>query len=331
MSVTKQTVAVLCTVMLACLAFMGCGGEEKSRVLKNIGLAQLMEHEALDAARQGFLDGLKERGFQEGKNLTVDRQDAQASPANLHSITQRFASARFDLICAIATPTAQSLANTISTTPIVGTAITDYEKAGLVESNLAPGRNVTGTSDMNPVEEQIDLLRKLCPEARTIGCIYSAGEVNSELQAEKMKAYAESLGFTVFLAPIEHVADLPEAAGRLAASADVFYEPTDNLISVHLSTLLKITDDARIPVICGEPNQVKAGCLATYGIDYYRLGVQTGYMAADILEGRKKPGEMPIETAKNLRIYLNAANAARLGITIPEEVGQDAVFFENEK
>lgn len=330
MSFTKKTTSLLCAAMLACLTLAGCGGQEKASGLKNIGLVQYMEHDALNAAKQGFIDGLKERGFEEGKNLTIDRQDAQANQATLQAITQRFTSARFDLICAIATPAAQSLANATSTTPIVGTAITDYEKAGLVKSNQAPGRNVTGTSDMNPIKEQIELLQKLCPEARHIGCIYSAGEVNSELQARQMKEHAESKGFTVTLVPIAHVADLPEAARRLAGSADVLYEPTDNLIVSHLPTLLEITDQARLPVICGEPNQVRAGCLATYGIDYYQLGLQTGRMAGDILEGKKKPEEMPIETARNLKIYLNARNAEQLGITIPEELKRDAIVLEKE-
>ena len=309
----------------------GCGSQNAANNDKNnfkIGIVQLVEHNALDAANKGFVDGLKERGYEEGKNITIDRQNAQADQSNLQNIGQRFVNDKVDLICAIATPAAQTVANLTKDIPIVGTAITDYEGAKLVASNNAPKGNVTGTSDMNPVKEQIDLLMKLYPNAKTVGTIYCSSEVNSEVQVKAMKEYAESKGLKVEVATISTVNDIQQAAQSLVGKVDVFYEPTDNIIASSMPTLLAITDPAKKAVICGEPNMVKAGGLATYGIDYYKLGVQTGHMAADILDGKAKPESMAIEMAKDLKVTINKKEAAALGITIPDDVSKDADIVE---
>lgn len=312
--------------------FAGCGGsqqaESSSGKTYKIGVVQLVEHNALDAANKGFVDGLKERGYEQGKNVEFDQQNAQADQSNLQNIAQRFVSGKMDLICAIATPAAQTVANATKDIPIVGTAITDYVGAKLAASNEKPGGNITGTSDMNPIKEQIDLLLKIKPEAKTIGTIYCSSEVNSEVQIKAMQEYAESKGLTVKVATISTVNDLQQAAQSLVGSVDAFYEPTDNIVASAMPTLVAITDPAKIPVICAEPNMVKAGGLATYGIDYYKLGVQTGHMAADILEGKSKPADMSIEMAKDLKVTVNKADAARLGLTLPEDVLKDADIVE---
>lgn len=314
--------------LLAASVFAGCGSDQSASTSSGktykVGIVQLVEHNALDAANKGFVDGLKERGFEEGKNITFDKQNAQADQSNLQNIAQRFVSGKMDLICAIATPAAQTVANATKDIPIVGTAITDYVGAKLAASNDKPGANVTGTSDMNPIKEQIDLLLKIKPDAKTIGVIYCSSEVNSEVQVKAMQEYAESKGLAVKVATISTVNDIQQAAQSLVGSVDAFYEPTDNVIASAMPTLVAITDAAKLPIICGEPNMVKAGGLATYGIDYYKLGVQTGHMAADILEGKSKPADMSIERAKDLKITVNKADAARLGITIPEDVLKDA-------
>ena len=312
--------------------FAGCGGSQQagssSGKTYKIGVVQLVEHNALDAANKGFVDGLKERGYEQGKNVEFDQQNAQADQSNLQNIAQRFVSGKMDLICAIATPAAQTVANATKDIPIVGTAITDYVGAKLAASNEKPGGNITGTSDMNPIKEQIDLLLKIKPEAKTIGTIYCSSEVNSEVQIKAMQEYAESKGLTVKVATISTVNDLQQAAQSLVGSVDAFYEPTDNIVASAMPTLVAITDPAKIPVICAEPNMVKAGGLATYGIDYYKLGVQTGHMAADILEGKSKPADMGIEMAKDLKVTVNKADAARLGLTLPEDVLKDADIVE---
>ena len=312
--------------------FAGCGGSQQagssSGKTYKIGVVQLVEHNALDAANKGFVDGLKERGYEQGKNVEFDQQNAQADQSNLQNIAQRFVSGKMDLICAIATPAAQTVANATKDIPIVGTAITDYVGAKLAASNEKPGGNITGTSDMNPIKKQIDLLLKIKPEAKTIGTIYCSSEVNSEVQIKAMQEYAESKGLTVKVATISTVNDLQQAAQSLVGSVDAFYEPTDNIVASAMPTLVAITDPAKIPVICAEPNMVKAGGLATYGIDYYKLGVQTGHMAADILEGKSKPADMSIEMAKDLKVTVNKADAARLGLTLPEDVLKDADIVE---
>ncbi len=322
------------TAVLAAGLIAGCGGgggqkkTEDGKKMYKIGIVQLVEHNALDAANKGFVDGLKKRGYEEGKNIEIDRQNAQADQSNLANISQRFISNKSNLICAIATPAAQTVANATKDIPIVGTAITDYESAKLVKSNAKPGGNVTGTSDMNPVKEQIDLLMKLCPNAKTVGVIYCSSEVNSEVQVKAMKAYAETKGLKVETATISTVNDIQQAAQSLIGKVDAFYAPTDNVLASAMPTLLSVTDPAKKPVICGEENMVKAGGLATYGIDYYKLGLQTGDMGADILDGKKKPADMPIQTAKDLKASVNKKNADALGVKIPDDVMKSAEVIQ---
>lgn len=326
----------LVTVALAAVTsaiIAGCGSQsaDNSSGKKDfkIGVVQLVEHNALDAANKGFVDGLKERGYIEGQNITIDQQNAQADQSNLKNISQRFVSNKDDLICAIATPAAQSAANATKKIPIVGTAISDYSGAAkLAKSDEKPGGNVTGTSDEGPIEEQVDLLIKLFPNAKTIGTVYSSSEINSQVQVEKMKQYAESKGLTVETATVSTINDIQQSAQSLIGKVDVFYEPTDNVIASAMPTLTAITDAAKVPVICAEPNMVKQGGLITYGIDYYKLGVQTGYMAADILDGKTKPADMPIQKAKDLKITVNKKNATALGITIPDDILQQADVVE---
>jgi len=324
-----KVLALGIATMLAAGAMAGCGSEQSAgNKTYKIGVVQLVEHSALDAANKGFVDGLKERGFEEGKNVIFDQQNAQADQSNLQNIAQRFVSGKMDLICAIATPAAQTIANATKDIPILGTAITDYVGAKLVSNNDRPGTNVSGTSDMNPIKEQIDLLIKICPNAKTIGTIYCSSEVNSEVQVKAMKDYAESKGLTVKIATISTVNDIQQAAQSLAGEVDAFYVPTDNILASAMPNLVAITDAAKKPVFCGEPNMVKAGGLATYGIDYYKLGVQTGHMAADVLEGKAKPAEMPIQTAQDLTVVINKKNAAALGITLPADVLNGAEVVE---
>ena len=332
-STRMKKISLGLTAVIAAGIIAGCGSSDKpagneTKKQAKVGIVQLVEHNALDAANKGFVEGLKKRGYEEGKNISFDRQNAQADQSNLQNIAQRFVNNKVDLIYAIATPAAQTVANVTNSIPIVGSAITDYESAKLVASNAKPGRNVTGTSDMNPIKEQIDLLIKLCPNAKTIGSIYCSSEVNSEIQIKAMRAYAESKGLKVETATISTVNDIHQAAQSLISKVDAFYEPTDNVISSAMPTLATITNEAKKPIIVGEPNQVKNGGLATYGIDYYKLGMQSGEMAADIIDGKKKPADMPIQTAKELKVTINQKNADALGIKIPESLLKDAEIIK---
>lgn len=321
---TWKKVFCIAAMALSVGLVAGCGGEKTADSTKsyNIGVVQLVEHGALDAANKGFVDGLASRGFKD--NVKFDQQNAQADQSNLQNIAQRFVNNKVDLICAIATPAAQTMANATSMIPIVATAVTDYEQARLVVSNREPKGNVTGTTDMNPIKEQIDLMLRLAPNTKTIGTIYSSSEVNSQRQIEVMKAYAESKGLTVLEATVSTVNDIQQAAQSLVGKADAIYIPTDNVMASAVPTLVAITDAAKIPVICGEANVVKAGALATLGVDYYKLGFQTGEMAADILEGKAKPAEMPIQSLKEMTLTINAKSAEKLGIEIPADLKAQA-------
>lgn len=285
----------------------------------NVGVCQLVEHGALDAANRGFVDGLAKAGFKEGVNLKIDQQNAQADQSNLANIAHRFISNRVDLICAIATPAAQTIANATDEIPIVGTAITDYVVAKLAKSNENPGANVTGTTDMNPVEEQLKMLVKFVPNMKTVGTIYSSSEVNSQLQVDVLKKAAAKLGLQVKEATVSTVNDIQQAARSLVGKVEGIYIPTDNVLASAVPTLLSITDEEKIPVVGGEGSFVEAGCLGSLGIDYYTLGVQTGMMAADILNGKAKPATMAIQGQKECAAVVNAKALKILGLKLPEE------------
>jgi putative ABC transport system substrate-binding protein len=315
--------------MVLCMAAVigitaGCGGSKKEAKKKDsakIGVVQLVEHAALDSANKGFIDALEANGYKVGKNLEVDQQNAQADQSNLQTIAQRFVNNKVDLICAIATPAAQTMANATKTIPIVGTAITDYKEAKLVKDPKKPGTNVTGTTDMNPIDKQIELLQTIFPKAKTVGVIYCSSEVNSQLQVSIMKKIAEQKGLTVKEATVTTVNDIQQAAQSLVAQkVDVIYIPTDNVMASAVPVLTKITNAARIPVIAGEGNEVKKGALATIGIDYYKLGYQTGLMAVKILRGEAKPQDMAIESQKDVKATVNESTAKLLGVTIPDSV-----------
>lgn len=302
----------------------GCGGEKKAadsgKQMVKIGIVQLVEHSALDAANKGFIDGLAANGYKENENVTFDKQNAQADQSNLQNIAQRFVTNKMDLICAIATPAVQTMANATKDIPILGTAVTDYEAAKLVASNQEPKGNVTGTTDMNPIKEQADLMLKIMPNTKTVGVIYSSSEVNSQLQVKLLKEVLAAKNVNVVEATVSTVNDIQQAAQSLVGKADVIYAPTDNVIASAMPNLAMITDEAKIPVFCGEGGMVKAGGLATVGIDYYKLGVQTGEMAAKILSGKAKPATMPIEAQKDMKTIVNVEKAKQLGIIIPEDV-----------
>lgn len=320
----KYTAAALAAA--AVLGLAGCGGSEKKADASgktDIAIVQLMQHGSLDAANKGFLDALAENGYGPDK-INVDQQNAQGDQSNLKSITARFKSADPDLICAIGTPAAQSVANEITKTPIVGIAITDYVQAKLVKSNDAPGTNVTGASDMNPVSAPIDLAIKILPHAKTAGLLYCSSEMNSEVQANEMKAYAESRGLAVETRTISSVNDIQQAAESLVGSVDFLYIPTDNVIASSVPTLTKVTDAAKIPVFAAYEQAAKEGALAAVSVDYYRLGKQAGAMAAKILKGEAKPETTPVETQKDLIVVINQKSAEALGITIPEDVAKTA-------
>lgn len=305
-------------------ALTGCGEDKKAEAPKTIGIVQLVEHDALDAANRGITDALKERGV----TMEIDRQNAQADQSNLRNIAQRFVSHNYPLIFAIATPAAQTVANATSTTPIVATAVTDFAVAKLVKDNAKPGTNVTGSSDMNPIAAQTELLLKLVPNAKTVGTIYNSSEINSQLQIDILRKELEKHGVALAEATISSVNDIQQAAQSLVGKVDVMYVPTDNVVASSMPTLYRVTQAAKLAVVVGEAGMVRSGATATVAVDYYNLGKIAGNMGADILEGKAKPQDMPIRYQTEFNVVLNEPIVKELGLTVPEDVAKNVTWVK---
>lgn len=310
--------AVAATALLYGCGGNGGGEKKTDDGKKQIAVVQVMQHGSLDAANQGFLDGLKERGYGTDK-ISVDQQNAQGDQSNLKTIASRFKSNRPDLICAISTPAAQAAANEIHDLPIIGCAITDFETAKLVKSNSRPETNVTGVNDRGPVEKQVDMGLKFLPAAKRLGLIYSSSEVNSQIQADQAKAHAASLGLTVVERTVSSVNDIQQAAESMVGQVDFIYVPTDNVIASSIPTLVKVTDPAKIPVFVGADSMAKDGALGSLSVDFYKSGVQAGHMAADVLDGKIKTQDTAVEDPEVLEVIINKKSAETLGLAIPEE------------
>jgi putative tryptophan/tyrosine transport system substrate-binding protein len=287
----------------------GAGGESVE-----IGITQIVSHPSLDAARDGFKKALSENGYTEGGNVTYE-QNAQGDQATATSIAGKFNTDQKDLVLAIATPTAQAAAQAITSSPIMITAVTDPVAAGLVDSLEAPGGNVTGTSDLNPVEEQLGLLKEMVPDAKSVGIVYSSGEVNSQVQVDLAKEAAKKLGLELREATVSNSSEVQQAAQSL--DVDAFYVPTDNNVVSSLASLIGVAESKKIPVIASDAASVEGGALATEGINYEDLGYQTGLMAVKVLKGGD-PASMPIETASELEVVVNKGAAERMGVEIPK-------------
>ena len=305
-------------------ALTGCGEDKKAEAPKTIGIVQLVEHDALDAANRGITDALKERGV----TMEIDRQNAQADQSNLRNIAQRFVSHNYPLIFAIATPAAQTVANATSTTPIVATAVTDFAVAKLVKDNNKPGTNVTGSSDMNPIAAQTELLLKLVPNAKTVGTIYNSSEINSQLQIDILRKELEKHGVALAEATISSVNDIQQAAQSLVGKVDVMYVPTDNVVASSMPTLYRVTQAAKLAVVAGEAGMVRSGATATVAVDYYNLGKIAGNMGADILEGKAKPQDMPIRYQTEFKVVLNEPVVKELGLTVPEDIAKNVTWVK---
>ncbi|HZK04588.1 MAG TPA: ABC transporter substrate-binding protein [Actinomycetaceae bacterium] len=285
------------------------GGESVS-----IGITQIIDHPSLNAAADGFKEALADAGF----DVEYDEQNAQGDQSVAASIAGRLADADLDMILAIATPTAQAASQAITDIPVLFTAVTDPVSAGLVDSNDAPGANVTGTSDRNPVAEQLQLILDLAPDTETVGIVYSSAEPNSEIQVEWAEEAAAELGLTIEKVTVSTSSEVQQASESL--DVDAYYVPTDNTVVSALETLLGVAEDRQVPVVVGEGDSVVRGGVATYGISYFDLGYQTGEMAVRILNGEAEPATMPVETQDELLVYLNLGAADRMGVEIPQEL-----------
>ena len=325
----KKYFVIFLIAALVCGMLTGCGGGNDKEMYK-IGIVQLVSHGAGEAAADGFKQALLDSGLVEGETVTFIEQNGQNEQSNLESIAQSFISEDVDLICAVSTSTAQVMAAATDEIPIVGTAITNYEETRLVESNEAPGYNVTGTSDQNPIEKQGELLLDLVPDAKNVGIVYNVSEVNSQLQVANMTAYMQSRNVTVVESTFADINHMQQATQALVGKVDAIYLPTDNAVASSMAQVVTVAEDAKLPVICGAITQVEGGGIATYGIDYYKLGYQSGEMALKILNGEAEPAAMPIEFANedDLALVINKGEADLIGLDIPQELLEQAQFVE---
>ena len=317
----KKILGVLSLVLLlvGCSSGSGEKTSDSERVYK-IGILQFAQHPSLDNCREGFLQGLEEEGFVEGKNLEVDYQNAQADMGIAAQIADAFVGNKVDMVTAIATPAAMSAYNATMKTdiPVVYTAITDPVVAQVADENKNPLGNITGTSDILPVEAQLKLIRELMPEAKNLGILHTSSEANSDSMLEIYKDLADKYDFKVIDEAINTTADIPLATDNLLSKVDVMTNILDNTVVNSLPTILDKANAKKIPVFGSEIEQVKMGCLGSEGIEYISLGKQTGKMAAKILRGEAKASELAYEIIEEPNLYLNSKVAEDLGIDIPK-------------
>ena len=337
----KKSMKTIALITLAAVLMTGCssgsasGESRTSQAAKTegtvsgsytIGIGQFAVHGSLDNCREGFLEGLAEEGFKEGENLTVLYENAQADPGLAAQIATNFAGQNTDLICAIATPIAQSAysAGRKNNIPVIYTAVTAPIEAELANADGTPVGEVTGTSDKLPVEQQLDMIRKILPDAKKIGIMYTTSEVNSAATLAEYKEKAPEYGFEIVESGVSSAADIPLAADNILEQVDCLNNLTDNTVVSSLPLILSKAGAKNIPVFGSEIEQVKIGCLAAMGLDYVDLGKQTGHMAARILKGEAKASEMNFEIIEEAAFYGNEKAAENLGITFPDSLKDTA-------
>ncbi len=325
MKLLKKLVICLGLLVSTAVGITACGSTSNQDAKIHIGILQISTHGALDAARAGFLDSLSAAGYVDGENIIIHFDNPEGDESTLSSMAKT-AVRDNSLILAIATPTAsavQTAANLQnSQAKILFTAVTDAVDAHLVASNEHPGGNITGTSDMNPVELQIALIQELIPTIEKIGILYTISEENSEIQANLAKAQATKMGLETIVNTVSDSSEIASVTRALINSgAQAIYIPTDNNLASNMPGVIKVTNASQIPVICGEENMVFAGGTIALGIDYYKLGKLTGQMAIEILNG-KSPSEMPVQflPADEYSITINEENVQAIGITIPDSI-----------
>lgn len=314
----KLLSAALCGLLT--LSCVGCNGGSTGKdgtEVPTVGIVQYMDHVALDGARQGFIRALAENGYKDGETVKIDYKNAQGDSTNLGTISDGFVSDKVDLVLAIATPAVESVASKTTTIPILGTAVTDYSE--LVKSEEKPGVNISGTSDLASIKDQIAMLQKLVPNAKTVGVLYTSSENNSIIQAGLAKEAIEAAGMSYVERTVSNANEVQQATEAICSECDAIYVPTDNTFATAMSIASEIANSKKIPTVVGESGMVTKGGLATVGIDYDKLGYQTGLMAVKILKGEAKIEEMPIEWQTEFAYEINKETAERIGITIPEE------------
>ena len=324
---------IMFLVMMLSLILIGCADKKEEaktetgtastetktddKVYK-IGITQIVSHQALDKAREGFKDALKEAGIK----AEYDEQNAQGDVTIANTIANKFITDKVDLVFAIATPAAQAVSNATGDTPILFSAVTDPEAAGLIKPN------VTGSSDKVDIEQQLALLREISKDAKKIGFLYNSSEENSLVQLEEIKKVAGKYDFEIVEQGISSANELPQAIDKMLTQVDALYLPTDNLISSSSALIAEKANAAKIMTFAAESGMLENGIFITKGIDYYQLGKEAGKMAAEILKDGKKPSDLPYKISETVEIAVNKQTLEQLGIKLPEDVMSKAKFIE---
>lgn len=322
----KLTIIGVIFIIFAILGYAYFDNQKKqqSQSKPTIGILQLMSHPALDSIHKGIIAGLKDEGYTPGKNIKIDFQNAENDQSNLKTMSTKFANENADLTIGIATPAAQALANTMKKSPVILGAITDPKGAGLVKNNQKPGGNITGVSDQAPLKEQLGLIKQFMPKMKTLGIIYTSSDDSAVAQYKKFVVLCKQEHIRLKAYSIANTNDLTQVAEQAAHSVDAIYVPTDNTIAGAMQTLVGAADKAKVPVFPAVDTMVKAGGVATYGINQYELGVATGKMSAQILKGKKKPSTTPVKFFRHGKLIINQKQADKLGIKVPANLLKEA-------
>jgi len=315
-------------LLIISLSLNGCSSQKEE--VFSIGISQIIENPVLDLAREGFIDALKEKGYEDGKNIKIDTQFAQGDIALTTTIAQNFVSQKKDLIFAISTPSAQSAFQSTKEIPILFTAVTDPVSAGLVKNLDSPEGNITGTTDLVPVDKQLELGKKIFPNVKKVGIPYNTSEVNSQVQVELAKEAAEKQGLEIVDIPVTNSSEIEPALRAKVQEIDLLFLPSDNLIASSMSIITKVALDNKVGTIGVDEPMVKNGALACEGLDYYKLGYETGLMAVDIMNG-KEIKDISVFRPKDTQLTINQNIANKLGINIPKEILEEAIIVEGEK
>lgn len=318
----KKVFAAMMTVAMMAGLMTGCGAKQEY----TIGISQFAVHGSLDNCREGFLAGLAEEGIVEGENLKVEYVNAQTDAGTAAMTADNFVSKKVDLICAIATPSAMTAYNATMNTdiPVIYTAVSDPVEAGLANEDGTPVGNVTGTSDALAIDAQLQMIREILPDATKIGIIYTTSEANSISTVASYKELAGKYGFEIVDTGVTAMSEVALAAADIVGKVDCITNLTDNTVVSALQTVLEEANKKNIPVFGSEVEQVKAGCVASMGLEYYELGKQTGKMAAKVLKGEAKASDMKYEIISEPSLYVNFAAAEKISLVLPANYATDA-------
>ena len=310
----KKVLALILSVLMVC-SLAACGQTTGDDTIR-IGVVQIAQHVALDAATQGFIDTLK---AEFGDKVVVDVQNASGEPTNCTTIVNGFVSSKVDLIMANATASLQAAREGTAEIPVLGTSVTDYATALEIDNwNGTVGGNVSGTTDLAPLDKQAEMIKELFPNAKNVGLLYCSAEANSKYQVDVIKGYLNNMGYTCTEYAFTDTTNVASVAQAAADASDVIYIPTDNTAANNTEAIANVVIPAKVPVVAGEEGICKGCGVATLSIDYYDLGVATGKMAIKILKGEANISEMPVQAAGEAVKKYNAANCTALNLTMPE-------------